>query len=155
MQQSITDNQRDGFFFARNNDYQIDVRFSKWTKGQSPVTKQIFDFLRSSNKTIEMIKAIYCDSPSQEPDNQVTKHLALFVKEVQSVNNDQHEEILRIPLSLNQRIRLVTVRYVLNEPNVPRPGRINQQFYHNLINVIGSPGPGIPDTNDGGILIKR
>jgi hypothetical protein len=154
--QSITDNQRDTFYFARNNDYNIDIRFSKWTNGKSPVTKLIFDFLQnSSGKNIEMIKSIFCDAPTQETDKTVTKHLVLFIKEVQSINDDQHDETIRVPLSLNQKIRLVTVRYILNEPNVPKPNKINKKFYHDLINVIGSPGSGIPDTNNGGILIKR
>jgi hypothetical protein len=161
MSVKLYDNDRKQIDFANNPDYEIEVSFTRWTNGVSPIIKQTFDFIEGNpSKNFEMIKAIHCNPASQETDSSIDKHLVLFIKEVSSPASDQLLETLSIPMSTNEKTRMVTVRYFITDTNIPSANQITCDFYHSLINDLLSLTEDdkdaiVPDTNNGSIIIKR
>ncbi|MBX2827984.1 MAG: hypothetical protein KTR22_07465 [Flavobacteriaceae bacterium] len=153
---NLQDNDRRPITFANNDDYEIEVAFTKWRNRRSPIEKMTFDFITSDNGNVyQMLYAKKIDSSSF--DSGVKYHLVLVIQELDSTANpdDQLLEEFEIDLNSNEEMRRVTVRYTLSELAIPE-NQMTQAKYQQIWEnspQLGDDG-GIPDTNNGGIIIK-
>ncbi len=152
----LADNDRAPFNFIDHGDFELEMACTKWTRKKSPIIEETFYFENSqSGKHIKLVKAILCD-PVNETDPDIKKHLVLFVQEVSSppasTSLTQH---ITMNMGFRDEYRKVVVRYFLNE-NMPGEDQIDCALYKEIVesdnyhNVVGI----IPDTNNGGIIIK-
>ncbi len=162
MKYHLYDNDKAQITYVNNRDFHINLQFSKWDNEKPPIMEEIF-YLTNRERKHDLVKAIWCDAPTSERENDVKKHLVLFIIEVKNDTVSQLNQKLKISLTNGDTFRKVTMRYFIGDRDIPTEDQMNCDRYYTDLKRIQhmelykkkGHNPVIPDTNNGGIIIKR